>query len=299
MLDVRFFRNPRFTAASLTVTLVFFALFGFIFLATQYLQFVLRLHAARGRRPHAAVRGGDDDHRAALVEVRRAAGHEARRRHAACSCSRPAWSSRPRRRSRAATRVCWSRCCCSGAASGLAVAPSTESIMGSLPRHQAGVGSAVNDTSPRGRRRARRRGHRQPAVVDLRVTGARPAAVGGARRGAGRRERLARRCARRERAARPGRQRARRGRARSLRLRHVAARRSSPRRSRWSARWSRGASCPRAPPRRPSTSWKRPPVSPLRRGRSGSSGPYRRGRSSRPGSSPGTAGGSPRRNRRS
>jgi Na+/melibiose symporter-like transporter len=41
MLDVHFFRNPRFTAASLTVTLVFFALVGFVFLATQYLQFVL------------------------------------------------------------------------------------------------------------------------------------------------------------------------------------------------------------------------------------------------------------------
>src|SRR5262245_44355647 len=31
MLNVRFFRNPRFTAASLTVTLVFFALIGFVF----------------------------------------------------------------------------------------------------------------------------------------------------------------------------------------------------------------------------------------------------------------------------
>ena len=41
MLDVRFFANARFTAASVNVTLVFFALFGFIFLATQYLQFVL------------------------------------------------------------------------------------------------------------------------------------------------------------------------------------------------------------------------------------------------------------------
>ena len=30
---------------------------------------------------------------------------------------------------------------------GLSVAPATESIMGSLPLHQAGVGSAVNDTS--------------------------------------------------------------------------------------------------------------------------------------------------------
>ena len=41
MLDVRFFANARFSAASVNVTLVFFALFGFIFLATQYLQFVL------------------------------------------------------------------------------------------------------------------------------------------------------------------------------------------------------------------------------------------------------------------
>jgi hypothetical protein len=34
-----------------------------------------------------------------------------------------------------------------GAGMGLAVAPATDSIMGSLPRDQAGVGSAVNDTT--------------------------------------------------------------------------------------------------------------------------------------------------------
>ena len=34
-----------------------------------------------------------------------------------------------------------------GSGMGLALAPSTESIMGSLPRDKAGVGSAVNDTS--------------------------------------------------------------------------------------------------------------------------------------------------------
>ena len=34
-----------------------------------------------------------------------------------------------------------------GTGMGLSVAPATESIMGSLPLHQAGVGSAVNDTS--------------------------------------------------------------------------------------------------------------------------------------------------------
>jgi MFS family permease len=40
MLDVRLFRNPRFSAASGAVTVSFFTLFGFIFLITQYFQFV-------------------------------------------------------------------------------------------------------------------------------------------------------------------------------------------------------------------------------------------------------------------
>src|SRR5207249_3455026 len=41
MMDVRFFQNPRFTAACAAVTLTFFALFGSLFFLTQYLQFVL------------------------------------------------------------------------------------------------------------------------------------------------------------------------------------------------------------------------------------------------------------------
>jgi MFS family permease len=40
MLDVRIFRNLRFSAASGAVTVSFFTLFGFIFLITQYFQFV-------------------------------------------------------------------------------------------------------------------------------------------------------------------------------------------------------------------------------------------------------------------
>ena len=40
MLDVGLFRNPRFTAASASVAISFFALSGFIFLVTQYFQFV-------------------------------------------------------------------------------------------------------------------------------------------------------------------------------------------------------------------------------------------------------------------
>jgi len=40
MLDVSLFRNPAFSAASASVTVAFFALFGFIFVVTQYFQFV-------------------------------------------------------------------------------------------------------------------------------------------------------------------------------------------------------------------------------------------------------------------
>ena len=41
MLDIRLFRNPRFSGASGAITLVFFAMFGSIFFLTQYLQGVL------------------------------------------------------------------------------------------------------------------------------------------------------------------------------------------------------------------------------------------------------------------
>ena len=40
MLDVRLFRNPRFSAASAAIALAFFGLFGFIFMITQYFQIV-------------------------------------------------------------------------------------------------------------------------------------------------------------------------------------------------------------------------------------------------------------------
>ena len=41
LLDLRLFGDPRFTAASGTIMVLFFALFGFLFLSTQYLQLVL------------------------------------------------------------------------------------------------------------------------------------------------------------------------------------------------------------------------------------------------------------------
>lgn len=40
MIDLALFRTPAFSAASGSVTIAFFALFGFIFLVTQYFQFI-------------------------------------------------------------------------------------------------------------------------------------------------------------------------------------------------------------------------------------------------------------------
>ena len=40
MLPVKIFRNLRFSAASVSITSAFFALFGFVFLITQYFQLI-------------------------------------------------------------------------------------------------------------------------------------------------------------------------------------------------------------------------------------------------------------------
>jgi EmrB/QacA subfamily drug resistance transporter len=40
MLDLHYFENPRFTAATIAISLVFFAMFGSYFLFSQFLQFV-------------------------------------------------------------------------------------------------------------------------------------------------------------------------------------------------------------------------------------------------------------------
>jgi EmrB/QacA subfamily drug resistance transporter len=58
MLDLRFFRDPRFGVAAGVITLVFFAMFGFFFLLTQYFQLVLgygTLEAGVKQLPFAAV----------------------------------------------------------------------------------------------------------------------------------------------------------------------------------------------------------------------------------------------------
>jgi EmrB/QacA subfamily drug resistance transporter len=146
MLDVRFFRNPRFTAASGTITLTFFALYGSTFLLTQYFQFVLGYSPLKAGMLASPVAVGImvtapqapklvDRIGTKLVVV---LGLSIVTTGLLLYSSNALMSSLA---GGSVVRLLF------GVGMGFTVAPATESIMGSLPKAKAGVGSAVNDTT--------------------------------------------------------------------------------------------------------------------------------------------------------
>jgi len=146
MLNVGFFRNPRFTAASMSITLVFFALFGSIFFLTQYLQFVLgysALQAGIRLAPMALV----------LMIVAPLAGQLVARLGTktlvAIGMTIGAGGLWFLSQTTPASGYWHVLGGLAIVATGLALSmvPATESIMGSLPLGKAGVGSAMNDTT--------------------------------------------------------------------------------------------------------------------------------------------------------
>lgn len=147
MLDVTVFRNPRFSAASFSVAVAFFGLFGFIFLITQYFQFVRgysTLEAGLHTLPFAIAAGV-----AAPIAARLALRFGSTRIVAAGLASMSigfAWASTLEADSPYWT-VIVPQMVLIAAGLTLTTAPSTEAILGSLPKEKAGVGSAVNDTT--------------------------------------------------------------------------------------------------------------------------------------------------------
>jgi EmrB/QacA subfamily drug resistance transporter len=146
MLDVSLFRTPAFSAASGAVTVAFFALFGFIFLITQYFQFVRGFSTvSTGVRilPVAAT--------IALGSVvgARLAGRIGTRVIVVAGLVM------------FGTAFAWiaispvnmpylqiaAQMVLMGTGLGLTTAPATESILSVLPAAKAGVGSAVNDAT--------------------------------------------------------------------------------------------------------------------------------------------------------
>ncbi len=144
MLDVSVFRNLRFSAASLSVTFVYFALMGVMYFLTTYLQSVLGHDAlAAGVRmlPIAAgmmITAKSSVHLANRLgtKIPVATGLAAVAGALVLVTGFDASSSD--------TTIC-SVLALMGAGIGMAMSPATEAIMGSLPKAKAGVGSAMND----------------------------------------------------------------------------------------------------------------------------------------------------------
>ena len=147
MLDVRLFRNPRFSAASGAVTVSSFTLLGFIFLITQYMQFVrgygplstgvrllpvaLSVGAGSVAGTALAVRAGTK----LIVTIGLVAMAGFYAWVAATTSATLSYGII------AAQMVLY------GLGMGLTSAPATESIMGAVSLSKAGVGSAVNDST--------------------------------------------------------------------------------------------------------------------------------------------------------
>lgn len=146
MLDLRFFSNPRFSAASATITLTYFAMFASTFLLTEYFQFVLGysplkagvmitpvalgLMVGSPMAPRFVARFGTKRVvicGLAIVGLGLAC-------YASDTIMSDFWIG-------IVVRFFY------GLGMGTTTAPVTESIMGSLPPERAGVGSAVNDTT--------------------------------------------------------------------------------------------------------------------------------------------------------
>src|SRR6202166_2127833 len=147
MLDVRLFANLRFSAASGAVTVSFFTLFGFIFLVTQYFQFVrgygplstgvhllpvaLSVAAGSVAGTQLAVKAGTK-----LIVTTGLVAMAAFYLWVAATTS-----------ATTSYTIIAVQMVVYGLGMGLTSAPATESIMGAISRRKAGVGSAVNDST--------------------------------------------------------------------------------------------------------------------------------------------------------
>jgi EmrB/QacA subfamily drug resistance transporter len=146
MLNVRFFQNARFSAASLSITLVYFALMGTMFFLTQHLQLVQgfsTFKAGLGLAPVAI----------AFALAAPVSTYMTKRFGAKITVFTGLLTVAVGLGIFANVTVdssylfVASSLLISGLGVGIAMTPATDSIMGSLPLDKAGVGSAVNDTT--------------------------------------------------------------------------------------------------------------------------------------------------------
>ena len=145
MLKLSFFEDPRFSAAAAAITLVFFAMFGTVFMLTQYLQFVLGfspLEAGVRVMPVATMVI------AAPLSARFTERFGTKRVVAAglviVAGAMAVLATIDTASGYGQVALALSLL---GVGMGTAMAPATDSVMGSVPLAKAGVGSAMNDTT--------------------------------------------------------------------------------------------------------------------------------------------------------
>ena len=145
MLDVSVFRNLRFSAASASITFVFFALMGVMYFLTTYLQTVLGYTALEAGVRMLPIALG------LILASRMSVPLTARfgtKVVVAGGLTVVAFSLGAFTSTGVDTDYLWRVCgalTTMGVGMGLAMAPTTEAIMGSLPKAKAGIGSAMND----------------------------------------------------------------------------------------------------------------------------------------------------------
>ena len=146
MLDLTLFRNLRFTAASVSVAISFFALSGFIFLVTQYFQFLKGygpLSTGIRLLPVASFVAISS-----IVGAKLAVRFGTKLVVASGLLSMAAfylWVTSTSATTGYGTIA--AQMVVLGTGMGLTSAPATEAIMGVVPKAKAGVGSAINDAT--------------------------------------------------------------------------------------------------------------------------------------------------------
>jgi EmrB/QacA subfamily drug resistance transporter len=146
MLPLRFFSRRRYSVAIGALALVLFALLGMFFLMTQYLQFVLGYSPLEAGIRIAPVA-------LALLVIAPTSVIAAHRVGTKCVVTGGlamialGLALLSRTTVTGTYRDCIGPFLLLGVGVALALAPCTESVMGSIPKEEAGVGSATNDTA--------------------------------------------------------------------------------------------------------------------------------------------------------
>jgi EmrB/QacA subfamily drug resistance transporter len=144
MLDVTVFRNLRFSAASISITFVFFALMGVMYFLTTYLQSVLGYSALQAGVKMLPIAFGMILASKVTVGLTRRFGTKFSvafgLAHVAGALALIAMFDTGTTGLEIALALGLL-----GQGMGLAMSPATDAIMGALPRAKAGIGSAMND----------------------------------------------------------------------------------------------------------------------------------------------------------